>query len=64
MPLEDIEEQSIQEQFEQIIATEDRLATREFLDDQNIADVAELIKWHNWKARDHTKRRDERTFQN
>lgn len=43
MPLEDIEEQSIQEQFEQVIATEDRLATREFLDDQNIADVAELL---------------------
>ena len=43
MPLEDIEEQSIQEQFEQIIATEDRLATREFLDDQNITDVAELL---------------------
>lgn len=43
MPLEDIEEQSIQEQFEQIIATEDRLAPREFLDDQNITDVAELL---------------------
>lgn len=43
MPLEDIEEQSIQEQFEQLIATEDRLAIREFLDDQNIADVATLV---------------------
>ena len=43
MPLEDIEEQSIQEQFEQVIATEDKLAIRQFLDDQNIADVAELL---------------------
>lgn len=39
----DIEEQSIQEKFEQVIATEDKLAIREFLDDQNIADVAELL---------------------
>ncbi|MDB5246116.1 MAG: Mg/Co/Ni transporter MgtE [Segetibacter sp.] len=43
MQREDIEELSIQEQFEQIIATEDKLAIRDFLDDQNIADVAELI---------------------
>ncbi len=41
--IEDIEEQSIQEKFEQVIATEDKLAIREFLDDQNIADVAELL---------------------
>src|SRR5919112_1201720 len=43
MALEDIEEQSIQERFEQLVATEDKLAIREFLDDQNIADVAELL---------------------
>jgi magnesium transporter len=43
MPVEDIETQSIHEQFEQLIATEDKLAIREFLDDQNIADVADLI---------------------
>jgi magnesium transporter len=43
MPVEDIEEQTIQEQFEQIIATENKLKIREFLDDQNIADVADLI---------------------
>src|SRR5919112_1543986 len=43
MAVEDIEEQTIQEQFEQIIATEDKLKIREFLDDQNIADVADLI---------------------
>ncbi len=43
MPLEDIEEQSIQERFEQLIATEDKLAIREFLDDQNIADAAALV---------------------
>lgn len=41
--IEDIEEQSIQEKFEQVIATEDKLAIREFLDDQNITDVAELL---------------------
>jgi magnesium transporter len=39
----DLEQASIQEQFEQVIATEDKLAIREFLDNQNIADVAELI---------------------
>ncbi|MCW3082622.1 MAG: Mg/Co/Ni transporter MgtE [Segetibacter sp.] len=43
MAMENIEEQSIQEQFEQLITTEDKLAIREFLDDQNIADVADLI---------------------
>ena len=43
MAVEDIEEQSIHEQFEQLIATEDKLAIRDFLDDQNIADVADLI---------------------
>ena len=43
MPIDDIETQSIQELFEQLIATEDKLSIREFLDDQNIADVAELI---------------------
>lgn len=39
----EIEEHNLQEIFEQLIATEDKLAIREFLDDQNIADVAELI---------------------
>jgi len=43
LEMEDIEEQSIQEKFEQVIATEDKLVIREFLDDQNIADVAELL---------------------
>jgi magnesium transporter len=43
MAMEDIEEQSIQEQFEQLVATEDKLAIRDFLNDQNIADVADLI---------------------
>jgi magnesium transporter len=43
MPIEDIEEQSIQEQFEQMVITEDKLAIRQFLDDQNYCDVAELI---------------------
>ncbi len=43
MAAEEIEEQSIHEQFEQLAATDDKLAIREFLDDQNIADVADLI---------------------
>ena len=40
---QEIEELNISAQFEQLIETEDKLAIREFLDDQNIADVAELI---------------------
>ncbi|MDB5191032.1 MAG: Mg/Co/Ni transporter MgtE [Segetibacter sp.] len=39
----ELEQKTIQEEFEQVIATEDKLAIREFLDDQNIADVADLI---------------------
>jgi len=39
----ELEDNHITEEFEQLIATEDKLAIREFLDDQNIADVAELI---------------------
>jgi magnesium transporter len=38
-----IQEHTIEEQFEQIITTDDRLAIKEFLDDQNISDVANLI---------------------
>lgn len=34
---------TIQEQFEQIIATDDKLRISEFLNDQNISDVVELI---------------------
>ncbi len=36
-------EDNMQEEFEQVIVTDDKLAIREFLDDQNIADVADLI---------------------
>ena len=43
MPFDELEEQSIAEQFEKLITTDDKLLIREFLDDQNIADVAELI---------------------
>ena len=43
MPIDDLEEQSLQDHFEDLIAGKDKLAIREFLDDQNIADVAELI---------------------
>src|SRR5687768_15067832 len=34
---------NINDQFEEVIATEDKLKIREFLNDQNISDVAELI---------------------
>lgn len=36
-------ETTLQEQFNQVVAREDKLEIREFLDDQNIADVADLI---------------------
>jgi len=39
----EFEQLSIQEQFEQLIETEDKLAISEFLNEQNISDVAELI---------------------
>jgi len=37
------EEKNLQEEFEKIIQTEDKLGIRDFLDDQNITDVAELV---------------------
>lgn len=42
MPTE-LGEISIQQQFEEVIASEDKLAIQNFLNDQNISDVAELI---------------------
>ncbi|UEG49934.1 magnesium transporter [Ferruginibacter lapsinanis] len=39
----EIEEISIQQQFEEVIASEDKLKIQEFLNHQNISDVAELI---------------------
>src|SRR3990170_6505320 len=42
MPTE-VETKDINEQFEEIIAVEDKLQVREFLNDQNISDVANLI---------------------
>lgn len=42
MPTE-LDEISIQQQFEEVIASEDKLAIQNFLNDQNITDVAELI---------------------
>lgn len=39
----ELEPNTLQEQFETIIKTEDKLQIREFLDDQNISDVAELV---------------------
>ena len=43
MPLE-IEEISIQQQFEEVIASEDKLQIQDFLNNQNISAVAELIE--------------------
>ncbi len=42
MPLE-LEEISLQQQFEEVIASEDKLQIKEFLNNQNISDVADLI---------------------
>jgi magnesium transporter len=39
----ELEQHTLQEQFEAIIKTEDKLQIKEFLDDQNISDVAELV---------------------
>ncbi len=39
----ELEQPNIFEQFEQLIAKEDKLEIREFLNDQNISDVADLI---------------------
>lgn len=39
----ELEQPGLFEQFEQLISKEDKLEIREFLDDQNISDVAELI---------------------
>ena len=39
-----LEQHTLQEQFEAIIIKEDKLQIREFLDDQNISDVADLVE--------------------
>ena len=39
----ELQQPSIQDQFETIIKTDDKLQIREFLNDQNISDVANLI---------------------
>ncbi len=39
----ELEQASLQEQFETVIRTEDKLLIRDFLDDQNISDVAMLV---------------------
>ncbi len=39
----EMDEISLQQQFEEVIASEDKLAIQEFLNDQNISDVADLI---------------------
>ena len=42
MPLE-LDEITLQQQFEEVIASENKLDIQEFLNDQNISDVAKLI---------------------
>jgi magnesium transporter len=39
----ELEQHTLHEQFEQLIQTEERLRIKEFLDHQNISDVAELV---------------------
>jgi len=39
----ELEQHTLQEQFERIINTEDKLQIRDFLDNQNISDVAQLV---------------------
>ncbi|MBK6938309.1 MAG: magnesium transporter [Chitinophagaceae bacterium] len=39
----ELEQTSLQEQFEAVIQTEDKLQIRDFLDDQNISDVTDLV---------------------
>ncbi len=39
----DLEQPTLREQFESVIKTEDKLLIRDFLDDQNISDVAMLV---------------------
>ncbi len=40
----ELEQHTLQEQFEALVQTEDKLQIREFLDDQNISDVALLVE--------------------
>lgn len=40
----ELEQPTIQEQFEAVIRTEDKLQIRNFLDDQNISDVSKLVE--------------------
>src|SRR5512134_3380064 len=39
----ELQEHTIKEQFEAIVQTEDKLGIRDFLNQQNISDVAELV---------------------
>ena len=39
----ELEEISIQQQFKEVIASEDKLQIQDFLNNQNISDVADLI---------------------
>ncbi|HEX4876140.1 MAG TPA: magnesium transporter [Chitinophagaceae bacterium] len=40
----ELEQPTLQEQFETVVQTEDKLLIRDFLDDQNISDVAQLVE--------------------
>lgn len=41
--LSELDEISLQQQFEEVIASEDKLAIQDFLNNQNISDVADLV---------------------
>jgi magnesium transporter len=40
----ELEKYTLEEEFESVVKTEDRLRIRQFLDDQNISDVAKLVE--------------------
>ena len=40
----ELEPYSLQEEFESVMQTEDKIRIRDFLDDQNISDVAQLVE--------------------
>ena len=47
----DLESRDISEEFDEIIASEDKLRIREFLNNQNISDVADLIyEWEDYAS--------------
>src|SRR6266478_996087 len=47
----ELEQHTLEEQFEAVIKTEDKIQIRDFLDDQNISDVAMLVEeFHEYES--------------